>query len=108
MIVLQEITIPENCEIKEHEFYTYDPLNAFARLNSLKYLNENLFQCYFPEEDIIIDLGWYGDAVANDGEFRIQVIKNEYWDNPVKVFNSTSIDEIKNLLIKIMEFYAGV
>jgi hypothetical protein len=108
MIKIQEIKIPANCVVNEHEFYTYDPLNSFARLNSLKYLNEDLFQCYFPKDDIIVDLGWYGDVIANIGEFKIHVIKNEYWDNPVKVFNSKSIDEIKDLLVKIIAFYSGL
>lgn len=107
MIKIQPIHLPVNCEINQNEFYTYDPLNAFDRLNSIKYLTEDLFQCYFPEEDIIIDLGWYGDVIKNDGEFKIKVIQNEYWDNPVKVFNSKSVEEIKELLNKILFFYSG-
>ena len=108
MIEIQKIALPPNCIIKEHRFSTYDPLNSFDRLNSLKFLSEDLFQCYFPKEDMTVDLGWYGDAVKNDGEFKIKVIQNEYWDNPVRVFNSKSIAEIKGLLFKIMEYYSGV
>ena len=108
MIKLQEIKFPEDCRIIQHDFYTYDPQNSFNEAHSLKYLNEDLLQCSFPEEDMIIDLGWYGDIIANKGEFRIILIENGNWEIPFNTILSKSADEVKTLINKILEYYTGI
>jgi hypothetical protein len=107
MIILQEIGSPRNGKITNHDFYDYDPLHAFDEANSLKYLSEDLLQCYFPEDDVKVDLGWYGDILANTGEFRIYIIESENWEYPVKVIYSKSVEEIKTLLNNILQYYAS-
>ena len=105
MIKIQEIDFPLDCKIINHDFYTYDPVNSFSEAHSLNYLNEDLLQCSFPLDDMIIDLGWYGELTSNRGEFRIYIIINENWDFPSNVIHSKSPDETKELLTKILHYY---
>ena len=108
MIRIQKINFPSDCRIIKNDFHSYDPVNSFNKADSLKYLNEDLLQCSFPEEDMIIDLGWYGDIMSNKGEFRIYIIKNENWEIPFNIIYSKSAEEIKNLLINILEYYTRI
>ena len=105
MIKIQDINFPEDCQIVNHDFYDYNPVDAYNKPNSLKYLNEDLLQCSFPEDEVIIDLGWYGDVITNKGEFRIYIIQNENWEIPFNIIHSKSADETKGLLIKILDYY---
>jgi len=107
MISLQKINFPPDCEIIKNDFYNYDPVNAFTEADSLKYLSEDLLQCSFPEEDITIDLGWYGDIVSNKGGFKIYIIEKENWEVPLNVIHSKSAEEIKSFLTKILQYYSG-
>ena len=108
MIEILKINFPIDCHIIHNEFYNYDPVNSFNEADSLNYLNEDLLQVAFPEEDMIIDLGWYGDISSNKGEFRIYLIKNENWEIPVNIIHSKSVEEIKSLLTKILEYYTEI
>ncbi len=105
MIRIQEINFPQDCVIINNDFYNYDPVNSFSEVDSLKYLNEDLLQCTFPEYDIIIDLGWYGDIISNIGEFRIYIIQNENWEIPFNIIHSKSTEEVRGLLTKILQYY---
>lgn len=104
---LIEISLPEDCRFINHDFYEYDPENSFNEKYSLLYLNEDLFQCVFPEQNLIIDIGWFGDKTLNLGEFRIHVIMNENWDFPFQVIHSKSVTEVKELLMKILKYYSN-
>jgi len=106
MITLQHIELPEDCRIINHDFYTYNPLKNFNEADSFEYLSEDIFQCVFPDQNLIIDIGWYGDLATNQGEFRIHVIMNENWDYPFNVIHSKSVDEVKELLLKIFKYYS--
>ena len=108
MIKLQNINFPTDCEIVRHNFHNYDPVNSFSEENNFEYLGEDLLQCSFPEESMIIDLGWYGDLIANKGEFRIHNIQNENWEVPANVIHSKSVEEITNLLNKILDYYTSI
>ncbi len=105
MIKIQEIDFPLDCRIIFHEFHNYDPVNSFTTADSLNYLNEDLLQCSFPLDDMIIDLGWYGDILSNKGEFRIYIIQHENWDFPSNIIYSKSAEETKDLLTKILQYY---
>lgn len=105
MIRIQKINSPLDCRMVYNDFYSYDPLNSFNEEDSIKYLNEDLLQYTFPEDDLIIDLGWYGDIISNKGEFRIHIIQNENWDIPLNIIHSKSVVEVKDLLTKILHYY---
>lgn len=106
MMKIQKIDFPLDCRVVNNDFYGYDPVHAFNEADSLRYLNEDLLQCTFPNDDLIIDLGWYGDLIANTGEFRIYIIQNENWEIPFNIIHSKSVEEIKNLLTKVLEYYS--
>jgi hypothetical protein len=108
MIQIQEINFPLDCMVIHHDFYDYDPKISFNEADSLKYLNEDLLQCKFPLVDIIIDLGWYGDVILNKGEFRIHIIKSENWEIPSNIIYPKSVDETKELLTKILQYYTSI
>ncbi len=108
MIKLQEINFPKDCEIIKHIFHDYDPVKAFNEEDCFDYLSEDLLQCYFSEEDIILDLGWYGDLISGKGEFRIQIIQNENWEVPVNVIHSKSVEEITILLNKTLDYFTSI
>ena len=106
MIKIQEINLPIDCILVNNDFYDYDPSESFTEEDNLKYLNEDLFQCSFPIDHLIIDLGWYGDVATNTGEFRIQVIQNENWDIPFNSSYSKSAEEAKEILVKILAYFS--
>lgn len=105
MIKIQTIDFPKDCQVINHDFYDYDPVNSYTKNDSANYLNEDLLQCSFPEDEIIIDLGWYGDTTTNKGEFRIYIILNENWEIPFNIIYPKSVDETKDLLIKVLDYY---
>lgn len=108
MYTKQEINIPADCLLIKHDFYNYDPKTNFKDEDSLKFLNEDLFQCKFPLENLTIDLGWYGDIDSNKGEFKIYIIEGENWEVPLNTIHPKSTEEAKVLLNKIIEYYTGV
>ena len=106
MIRIQKINFPADCRIINNDFHDYDPLNSFNEEDSLKYLNEDLLQCSFPKDDLIIDLGWYGNVISNQGEFRIYIIKYQNWDIPFNVIHSKSVEEIETLMTKTLQYFS--
>jgi len=107
MIQLQEINFPKDCKIIRHLLHNYDPVNSFSEESNFDYLSENLLQCIFPDENLTIDLGWYGDIITNKGEFKIYIIQDENWEVPVNIIHSKSIAEITILLNKILDYYTA-
>jgi hypothetical protein len=105
MITLQEINHPSDCIIIHHELFDYNPLVDFSEEKSLEYLHEDLFQCRFPEQFLLIDAGWYGNPKTNEGEFRIHTIVNENWDYPFNVIHTKSVKEVPQIIMKIMKHF---
>ena len=87
---LQPLIIPSGCKISKNEFTTYDPEIDFTEEKNLYHLKEDLLQIEFHYLNLIIDLGWYGQVSSNKGEFKIYVVENEDWDNPLKIENAKS------------------
>lgn len=87
---LQPLRIPSGCRIAKNDFTTYDPEVDFTEERNLYNLTEDLLQIEFDYTNMIIDLGWYEDVSSSKGEFKIYVIKNRDWDNPIKIENSKS------------------
>jgi len=108
MITLQKIDFPADCVVISHEFYDYDPASAYNVADSIQYLSEDMLQCRFPKEEVLIDLGWYGDPTTNKGEYRIHVIKHENWEVPFNVIYSKSTPEALELLGNILLYFKKV
>lgn len=99
---LQELTIPESFVVSNNEFYAYDPNSEFSEIENLMYLNEDLFQATFDENELILDLGWYGNVRKNDGNFVMKLIQYNHWDNPVVEIPSKSLKQATEVLVKTM------
>lgn len=101
---LQTLTLPKGCKILRNEFTTYDPEVDFTEERNIYYLTEDLLQLEFEHTNIVIDLGWYENISATDGEFRIFVIQNMNWEKPLRVETSKSQKRIyKKLEMLLME-----
>ena len=104
---LQPLTIPSGCRIAKNDFTTYDPENDFTEERNLYNLTEDLLQIEFDYSNLTIDLGWYGEISSNIGEFKIYVIENEDWENPLKIENSKSqkkiTEKLEQILLEIRE-----
>ena len=99
---LQPLKIPTGCKIIKNEFTTYNPETEYTEEKNLFYLWEDLLQIGFEYSNLIIDLGWYGEISSNIGEFRILVIENQNWENPLKVVKSKSQENITKKLDKLL------
>ena len=99
---LQPLIIPVGCRIAKNDFTTYDPETEYSEDRSLFYLTEDLLQIEFSSSNLVIDLGWYGDFETNDGQFKICVIQNEDWSNPLIIEESKSQSTIHERLERIL------
>lgn len=97
------INPPIGYVITKNVLTDYNPIEDFTEDNNLYYLQEDLFQMTNESIGITIDLGWYGDIINNKGIFKIYVIKNYDWDNPLNEIESKSIQEIHKLLINVIK-----
>ena len=100
---LHSLQIPTGFKIVKNEFYNYDPETEFNKEDSFYCLQEDILQ--FEFNNLVIDLGWYGDTETNDGNFRLVVIFDSNWDEPLKKIVSKSgiaiKNELNNLLMKL-------
>jgi hypothetical protein len=87
---LQDLNIPLGCKIVKNDFTTYNPDTDFSEERNFFYLTEDLLQIEFVSQNLIIDLGWYGDLSTNQGIFKIYIIENMDWDNPLRIEESKS------------------
>lgn len=84
------IDIPEGFKLSRNEFYMYDPENEYTVELSDYYLQEDLLQIVHQNKGLAIDLGWYGDTDTNEGVFKIYLIKDMDWENPLQEIESKS------------------
>ena len=99
---LQEIEIPDSFTLIKHDFYAYDPTTDFSEIENLMYLNEDLFQVSYPENDLLVDLGWYGNVRKNNGQFQLKLIQNNHWDQPISTIHASSQKEAAKILTKTL------
>lgn len=62
-------------------------------------LKEDLLQVQYNDGELILDVGWYPEFNVN-GVFKVQVIKNQDWENPLFI-EEVSIHSLKSTLVKI-------
>lgn len=103
----QEVIIPESFVLVKHDFFAYDPTSEFDEIENLLYLNEDLFQVSYPENDLIVDLGWYGDVRKNEGDFVMKLVQNNHWDEPVSTIHAKSLEEATEILNRTLAAIHG-
>lgn len=102
---LQQFPIPPDCQIVYNSFTTYDPETAYTEEKSQYNLSEDLLQIEFVSLNIIVDLGWYGNVETNDGYFKIFIVKNSDWENPLRIEISKSQSIITE---KLEQIFIGI
>ena len=104
---LQYFIFPANCKIAKHIFSPYDPNLEYSEQDSLDLLSEDLLQVIFEEQNIVVDLGWYGGSSNKNGIFKIYVIQGTNWDKPIKVESSSNQSEIAKKFQEILNDFSG-
>ncbi|WP_298140813.1 hypothetical protein [Flavobacterium sp.] len=99
---LQKLLFPSNCQIIKNDFTIYDPETEYSEENSIYNLTDYLLQIEFVKSNIVVDLGWYGDFETNNEYFKIVVLKNSDWENPLKIEISKSQRKINEKLNAIL------
>ena len=69
----------------------------------ISWLDEDLAQITFPNNDYIIDIGWYPSRDI-DGEFAVVVIKNNDWSNYLFQENTRNYGDLINIINRAVEF----
>lgn len=80
-----------NVELDDCDFNCNDSVENLY--NSLK---EDLLQIKF-DNSYLIDVGWYPEF-SHDGSFKIMLIKNYEWDNPIYNLETKSLIELENIV----------
>jgi len=104
MIKLQSLRIPTGWEVSYNKFLEIEP-NSLEKGNSIWiHFTQDILQLkyIFKNVKLTVDLGWYPETEI-DGTFRLAIIKNEEWENPLEVFESRSKVEIVEKIEKIIE-----
>ena len=63
-------------------------------------LTEDICQIEYKEKNSIIDIGWYPKyaEITNHSHFKIYIIQNSDWDNPIKVYYCYDIPKLKETI----------
>lgn len=76
--------------------------NSVSLKDQLSHLKEDLLQISY-KNGYIIDLGWYPEFDIN-GMFKIYIIQNHQWDNPIKEIKCNDIALIEKHIYDCMSF----
>lgn len=73
---------------------TYNPYKLSPEdMTDINYLSEDMLQVEYPF-GYLIDVGWYGRFSTLNGVFRICIIKNTKWDDPIFKEEYRSVTEL--------------
>lgn len=70
---------------------------------NLFYLQEDLLQLNNELDNLVIDLGWYGDVSTNEGQFKLYQIKDGDWDNPELEICTEDSEEAYSQLLNMIK-----
>lgn len=100
---LQALRIPTGWVVGLNKFYEIEPTKMDENdILSLLDFTEDILQITHKHEDIIVDLGWYPDMDPK-GNFRLVLIKNQDWQNPIEIFESRSSEEVRDKIDDFLE-----
>lgn len=79
--------------------------NTYLNLNipleeQLECLTEDICQIEYKEKNSIIDIGWYPEyaKITDDSHFKVYIIQNSDWVNPIAVYFCYNITELKETI----------
>lgn len=90
MNIKTEINFKDGIVIYENFFWLFQDASV---LHDKYELSEDLLQVSFFNEEYILDIGWY-PSLGKKGKFKIYVIKNHDWDNPIFVKSKKKISSL--------------
>ncbi|WP_143288153.1 hypothetical protein [Calothrix rhizosoleniae] len=106
---LYPLRIPTGWKVTHNRFYEFDPhqnptLEGVYQDNPWLVFVENLLQLQHTPYPFLIDLGWYPEADPK-GNFRLSLIKNQDWNQPLRIYESKSgsaiVEKIEDWLREI-------
>ena len=67
---------------------------------------ENLYEDMFQAgiDNLLLDIGWYGNSETLEGEFILLVIEDYNWEVPLYKASTNEITGLKTEISKILEF----
>ena len=74
----------------ENLFWLFNNTNEL--INKLEF-EEDLLQVQFFNEKYILDVGWY-PHIGRNGKFKVYVIKNSDWQNPLFIKSDNTINDL--------------
>ncbi len=89
---------------KKNGTIIFDDFNIFEEISLAKQINElkeDMLQIDFPN-GYILDIGWR-PSFEIDGAFKLLLIKDYNWDDPVYSDSLTSVSELKISIKKAIE-----
>jgi hypothetical protein len=98
---LQRLMIFSGWTVTYNGFINIDPLNLDANDSKWFSFTEDLLQLTHIRSDIIVDLGWYPEMNPN-GEYKVSVVKDKNWEEPIISFRSRNKDDIVMKIEKIL------
>ncbi len=84
---------------------TFDDLSELQIDQPLKLqvdsLKEDLLQVEYGKK-YVIDVGWYPLSFKINGYFKIQLIEDDNWDEPVILKKTGTLDGLKSSILKVV------
>lgn len=110
MIKLQPLRISNGWEVSYNKFLEIDPNDLKEDDDIWIHFTQDILQMkyVFKEIYLTLDLGWYPETEF-DGTYRLEIIKDQDWINPLETFESRSkkeiVEKIEELLYQISSDY---
>jgi hypothetical protein len=103
---LQPLRIPGGWEVIWNNFIEIDPLMINGKDDDLWLdFSEDILLIKNKFKNITLDLGWY-PSINSSGTFRIYLISNEDFNNPMEIYDSRSKDEIASKIEYFLNKYS--
>lgn len=109
-ISLQPLIIPTGWTVDWNQFYDVEPgadllIEGLPNGDVWELFLQNLLQLKYSNSNLILDLSWIPEADPN-GNYQLELITNQDWENPITTFQSRSkneiVEKINALLLEIV------
>ncbi len=105
-IALQPLRITDGWTVKHNRFYELEPkgeliIEGVTNNDGWLLFDQDLLQMEHGKRKVFLDLGWYPDENPN-GNFRVVLIRESDWENPLFRHESKDKDEIVEVINNIL------
>lgn len=84
------------------KYIELDLVNTILLEDQIESLREDLLQVSYGDDKYILDVGWFPEGEL-DGSFRVVIIENYNWDQPIFIKRVNSIDMLIEVLAESVE-----